>query len=69
MKVEYTPRARTDLAEIGERSRRVFGDVVAGALETYIRASIARLTVMPEIGQRLSKRRGARAVRADPVSV
>jgi plasmid stabilization system protein ParE len=62
MKVEYTPRARADLIEIGERSRRVFGDPVAAALETYIRATVARLAFIPEQGQRLPEREGVRVV-------
>jgi toxin ParE1/3/4 len=62
MKVEYAPRATADLIQIGEHSRRVFGDAVASALETYIRASIARLAIMPESGQRLPGRIGVRVV-------
>ena len=62
MKVEYAPRATADLIHIAERSRRVFGDAVAIALETYIRATIARIAVITEIGQRLPKRPEVRAV-------
>jgi plasmid stabilization system protein ParE len=62
MKVEYAPRATADLIEIGERSRRVFGDPVAGALETYIRATVARLAFIPELGQRLPEREGIRVI-------
>ncbi len=62
MKAEYAPRALADLAVLGERSRRVFGDAVAQALETYIRATIARLAVMPEAGQQLPERAGVRVV-------
>ena len=48
MKVEYAPRAKADLIQIGDYSRRVFGDAVAVAMETYIRASVARISVMPK---------------------
>jgi mRNA-degrading endonuclease RelE of RelBE toxin-antitoxin system len=33
MKVAFAPRAAADLRDIGERSRRIFGDAVAAALE------------------------------------
>ena len=62
MNVQYARRAQADLVEIGEHSREVFGDAVAKSLETYIRATIARLAVMPEIGQRLPGRAGVRVV-------
>ncbi len=62
MKADYAPRARTDLIEIGERSRRVFGPAVAAALETYIRATVARIAAMPESGERVPKRPGVRVV-------
>jgi plasmid stabilization system protein ParE len=53
MKVAYTPRAVADLSEIGAQSRKTFGSAVAAALESYIRATVARIAVMPESGQRL----------------
>lgn len=56
MNVEFAPRATADLARIGARSRRVFGPAVAAALETFIRATIARLAVFPESGARLPLR-------------
>jgi plasmid stabilization system protein ParE len=56
MNVEFTPRATADLARIGAWSRRVFGPAVAAALETFIRATIARLAVFPESGLRLQQR-------------
>jgi plasmid stabilization system protein ParE len=56
MNVRYAPRAMADLARIGARSRRVFGPAVAAALETFIRATVARLAVMPESGLRLPQR-------------
>jgi hypothetical protein len=43
MKVEYAPRAVGDLARIGSRRRRKFGNAVAAALEIYIRATVARI--------------------------
>jgi plasmid stabilization system protein ParE len=58
----YAPRAVADLLEIGRQSRRVFGAAVAGALETYIRATVARIALMPESGQRLPARPAVRVV-------
>jgi toxin ParE1/3/4 len=62
MKVQYAPRAISDLIAIGERSRSVFGNAVAARLETYIRATIARIAVMPGSGLRLPKRPDVRVV-------
>jgi plasmid stabilization system protein ParE len=62
MKVVYAPRAAADLREIGVGSRKAFGGAVAAALETYIRATIARIAVMPESGQRLPVRPAVRVV-------
>jgi toxin ParE1/3/4 len=62
MKVDYAPRARADLAEIGEHSRHTFGPAVASALETYMRATIARIAVMPESGATVPEREGVRMV-------
>jgi plasmid stabilization system protein ParE len=56
MNIEFAPRAAADLARIGAQSRRVFGPAVAAALETFIRATIARLAVFPESGLRLPPR-------------
>jgi plasmid stabilization system protein ParE len=39
-----------------------FGSAVAAALETYIRATVARIAVMPESGQRLPERPAVRVV-------
>ena len=50
MKVAYAPRAVADLSEIGVQSRKAFGSAVAAALETYIRATVARIAVMPPGG-------------------
>jgi plasmid stabilization system protein ParE len=62
MRVEYAPRAAADLREIGVQSRRAYGAAVAAALETYIRATVARIAVMPESGQRLLARPVVRVV-------
>ena len=62
MKVEYAPRATANLVKIAARSRRVFGDAVAAAVETSIRATVTRIAVMPEIGPRLPQRPGVRVV-------
>jgi toxin ParE1/3/4 len=62
MRVVYAPRAAADLTEIGVQSRRAFGGAVAAALETYIRATVARIAVMPESGQRLPARPVVRVV-------
>jgi plasmid stabilization system protein ParE len=66
MKVNYAPRARADLAEIAEYSRKAFGSTVASALETYMRATIARIAAMPESGVSVTEREGGagRAARA-----
>jgi toxin ParE1/3/4 len=56
MNVEFTRRATSDLTRIGVRSRRVFGPAVAAALETFIRATIARLAIFPESGSHLERR-------------
>ena len=62
MRVEYAPRARGDLVRIARRSRRVLGPTVAAALETYIRATVARIAAIPEIGERLQERPEVRVV-------
>jgi toxin ParE1/3/4 len=62
MKVEFAPRASADLRKIGEQSRKAFGDAVAAGLETYIRATVARIAVIPEGAQRVSQRPGLRVV-------
>jgi addiction module RelE/StbE family toxin len=62
MNVNYAPRAQADLSEIAEYSRKTFGPAVASALETYIRATVARITAMPESGISVSEREGIRVV-------
>jgi plasmid stabilization system protein ParE len=62
MNVEFAPRATADLMRIGAESRRAFGPAVAAALETFIRATVARLAVMPESGLHLPQRQKVRVV-------
>lgn len=62
MKINFAPCATADLIKIGEQSRRAFGDAVATALETYIRATIARIAVIPEGAQSLPQRPNVRVV-------
>jgi toxin ParE1/3/4 len=62
MRVQYAPRARADLAEIGDYSRRTFGPRVAAALRTYIRLTLARVALMPESGEEVPERPGVRVV-------
>jgi plasmid stabilization system protein ParE len=62
MKVEYAPRAIADLKKIGEQSRRAFGEAVAVALETYIRATVARIAIIPDGAHQLPQRPGVRVV-------
>jgi toxin ParE1/3/4 len=62
MRVDYAPRAQADLAHVGAHSRRNFGPAVASALETYIRATVARIAAMPEIGEQVPEREGVRVV-------
>jgi toxin ParE1/3/4 len=62
MKVDYAPRAKADLVEIAEYSRETFGPTAASALETHIRATVARLAAMPEAGVRIHEREDIRVV-------
>ena len=62
MKVEYAPRAQADLENIADHSRVTFGRNVATALETYLRATVARIAAMPESGEVLPEREGVRVV-------
>ena len=62
MKIEYAPRATADLKRIGEQSRKAFGDAVAAALETFIRATIARIAVVPGGAQQVPYRPGVRVI-------
>lgn len=60
MRIAYASRAQADLVYIGEHSRRAFGPAVAAALETTIRATVARIAAIPEIGQQVSERPAVR---------
>ena len=62
MNVVYAPRATGDLAKIGAYSRRTFGDSIAVALETYIRATVARIAIVPDSGKSLPQRPNVRVV-------
>jgi toxin ParE1/3/4 len=62
MKVEYSNRAVADLDEISARSRRMFGDRVAQALEARIRAVIDRISEDPLSAPELEQRPGVRVV-------
>jgi toxin ParE1/3/4 len=62
MKVEYSNRAVADLDEISARSRRMFGDRVAQALEARIRAVIGRISEDPLSAPELEQRPGVRVV-------
>ena len=56
MKIEYSRRAVADLRKIAADSHEMFGDLVAEALETRIRAVVDRIArdplSAPEVGQR-----------------
>jgi toxin ParE1/3/4 len=56
MKIEYSKRAVADLRKIAADSHEMFGDLVAEALETRIRAVVDRIArdplSAPEVGQR-----------------
>jgi toxin ParE1/3/4 len=56
MKIEYSKRAVADLRKIAADSYEMFGDLVAEALETRIRAVVDRIArdplSAPEVGQR-----------------
>jgi toxin ParE1/3/4 len=56
MKIEYSERAVADLRKIAADSHEMFGDLVAEALETRIRAVVDRIArdplSAPEVGQR-----------------
>src|SRR5580700_9684317 len=56
MKIEYSRRAVADLRKIAADSHEMFGDLVAEALETRIRAVVDRIArgplSAPEVGER-----------------
>jgi plasmid stabilization system protein ParE len=66
MKVEYSNRALADLRKIAADSRRVFGDRVAEALETRIRAIVEHISrdplSAPEIEQRPGEKTGDKTI-------
>jgi toxin ParE1/3/4 len=62
MKVAYAPHAQADLEAIAEYSRRAFAAVVTVALETYLRAAVARIAAMPAIGELVAERPNVRVV-------
>ena len=62
MNVDFAPRAISDLARIASHSRQVFGPSVAAALETFIRATVSRIAVMPESGLRMPNRPNVRVI-------
>jgi hypothetical protein len=49
MRLEYSARSLADLRQIAADSRTAFGDIVAAALESRIRAVLAQMPVcVPE---------------------
>jgi len=62
MKVEYSNRALADLRKISADSRRAFGDRVAEALETRIRALIERISKDPLSAPEIEQRPGVHVV-------
>lgn len=63
MKVEYSNRAVANLRKISADSRRAFGDRVAGALESRIRAVIDRISRDPFSAPEVEQRPGLHVVR------
>jgi toxin ParE1/3/4 len=62
MKVEYSNRALADLRKIAADSRRVFGDRVAEALETRIRAIVEHISRDPLSAPEIEQRPGVHVV-------
>ncbi|MBX9776315.1 MAG: type II toxin-antitoxin system RelE/ParE family toxin [Xanthobacteraceae bacterium] len=62
MKVEFTNRAVSDLREISDYSRQLFGDRVTAALEARIRDVIADIAHAPERAPGIEQRPGMRIV-------
>ncbi len=60
MKVEYSKRAVADLRKISADSRRAFGDRVAEALESRIRAVVDRISREPLGAPEVEQRPGMR---------
>jgi toxin ParE1/3/4 len=61
MKVEYTNPALTDLRKVSADSR-VFGEIVAAAVEARVREVIAHLAEHPEAAARVAGRPGVRVI-------
>lgn len=69
MRVEYSKRATDDLRKVSEASR-VFGEMVAAALEIRIREIIAHIGEHPEAAARVMERPGMYVSHpVDPLSV
>jgi toxin ParE1/3/4 len=62
MKVEYSNRAISDLRRISADSHRAFGNRVAEALETRIRAIVDRISRNPRSAPELEQRPGVHVV-------
>ena len=62
MKIEYSNRALADLRKISADSRGAFGDRVAEALETRIRALIERISRDPLSAPEIEDRPGVHVV-------
>jgi toxin ParE1/3/4 len=62
MKVEYSNRALADLRKIAADSRGLFGDRVAEALETRIRAVVDHISKEPLSAPVLEQRPGVHVV-------
>jgi plasmid stabilization system protein ParE len=60
MRIEYSGRAVADLRKISADSRRAFGDRVAKALETRIRAVIEHISRDPLSAPQVEQRPGMR---------
>ena len=61
MRVEYSKRATDDLRKVSEESR-AFGEMVAAAVETRIRAIIAHIAEHPEAAARVAERPGMHVI-------
>jgi toxin ParE1/3/4 len=62
MKVEYSNRAVANLRKISADSRRAFGDRIAGALESRIRAVIDHISRDPLSAPEVEQRPGLHVV-------
>ena len=62
MKVEYTKRALSDIRQIAAESRAAFGNRVAAALETRIRAVVHQISLHPLSAPEVADRPGRHVV-------